>query len=707
MTTCTGRWMGNAWFRPYRWEALPAQPSKPVNEHERGIWEEELRCAIRAERRVALIGRHPFLALQPRSMQISGFTHMRENYPADPLHRPARSSPLSRALFDELHRLRRTLSADLSAFANLRDLQLSYQVIDVQLLRAIDRHPSLTELGFSHCWFPEATWPLTSVKRLNLHQIPGSHTVSSWASGYSMYEDVPDHHLVSAFNLISPAHLERLDVKLKVSDTSREFVLQQLCHTSKKLPFQKLDELALNVDLPTDLLLQLLNRTPTLRVLHIDGDTHPWTSGPISPQCIPLLENLTCPIDWARSIVPGRPVKVLAIAMESNTESLAATEADLDAFLAPLALSRGPISQLHLPPYPPLGPLCILMPCLRNRFPQLQGLKCAISGANAARHGPSYPSNCEIPWPDKEMDNYYVRAGDVEALAKKIRSEVETSLLPFPLTRPSSLSLEAARSRAFNRPTPLAPNGFRDRVKTYKRRFLALLNAHMKLITGRRGGAGKARGQPMVHSPSSLKHSNISLTTTTSTVPPFVVTLDEGSDLMADWEYTPLPPPLELGSSILFFDTYFGEIDPQSGLPQREPWHVSVSSFSYSLLPCWAANLLYQHFIYFLIRGYYRLPDLLETLELFPCFRWVLEDHYGPFSLECALANEDFEKSSRCRSELLSELSRRYPALSTITILDCGSQDYFIIREPSRRSYTRVRAAENIQEQGALWEAII
>ncbi|KAH6910239.1 hypothetical protein BKA70DRAFT_1424784 [Coprinopsis sp. MPI-PUGE-AT-0042] len=154
MKPSTGSWLGRS--RPHICGFQNSNRlGEPVGRLEWQEWEEDMRSAVWAERRVASIGGHCFLALQPRSMQINGFTRVRYRYPADPLQRPATSQALDRALFDELRRFRRTLSDKLPAFANLRELQLRYQVIDCDLLSAIDRHPTVSELRFDFCWFPE------------------------------------------------------------------------------------------------------------------------------------------------------------------------------------------------------------------------------------------------------------------------------------------------------------------------------------------------------------------------------------------------------------------------------------------------------------------------------------------------------------------------------------------------------------------------
>lgn len=557
MRTTTGSWMGSPRTQAFiSWgnRNVPFWTSQPMGEHEWQSWEEDLRCAIRAERRVASIARHPFLSLQPRSIQINGLTQTRKRYPADPLSRPAGAHPLSRALFDELYQLRRTLSANLTAFTNLTELQFSYQAIDCELLDAIDRHPTVTELRFDFCWFPEETRPLTSVLGLKLYQIPGSYSRSRWPSDRCLYEGVPCHHLVSAFNLISPAHVQRLDVKIQVPNASEDFVLEQLCQASNGQSFRWLEQLVLTLNwVPSDLAVRFFKRTPALRELQVNVPSQPWTNGPIPPQCIPLLENLTCPIDWARFIVPGRPIKVLALLTESDThretQFSAPTEADLEAFLGPLALSRGPISQLHLPSYPPFAPLSILMPSICMHFPHLQGLKCAISGARTARQGSAcFESlNDDIPWPDKEMYSYDVLEKDVEALAKEIRKDVEASFLPSPVIRPSSPGLA---------------------------RLSAFLKGSVNKFAARRGTRGKAQGHSTSQLPSPPKASSMSL-------PAIAVGSHESAyPTMCDWENMPTPTQPTTASSTPFFDTYFGDIDSESGMPQREPWHVSVSSIS-------------------------------------------------------------------------------------------------------------------------------
>ncbi|KAH6885464.1 hypothetical protein BKA70DRAFT_124411 [Coprinopsis sp. MPI-PUGE-AT-0042] len=80
---------------------------RPVDERDWWVWKQDICAAIKAERRVTLIGEHPFLALQLQSIHINRY---HAACPAEPLPRPSSSQALSRAVFDEQHRFRKTFT---------------------------------------------------------------------------------------------------------------------------------------------------------------------------------------------------------------------------------------------------------------------------------------------------------------------------------------------------------------------------------------------------------------------------------------------------------------------------------------------------------------------------------------------------------------------------------------------------------------------
>ena len=164
-----------------------------------------------AERRLELVAGHAFLAAQPRELVVKGY-ECHNLYPPHPFERPPERYVLSRSVFDAFTRLREALHLHLPAFANLRNLRISNYPVTTELLDAFDAHPNLTELSFNFCWFPESTSPLTSITSLTFHEIPGSHVGRYLLSSSNNPYNVPDHYVRSAFNLISPSHIERIDV---------------------------------------------------------------------------------------------------------------------------------------------------------------------------------------------------------------------------------------------------------------------------------------------------------------------------------------------------------------------------------------------------------------------------------------------------------------------------------------------------------------
>lgn len=173
-------------------------------------WEKNLRSAITSERRLTLVGTHKFLAEQPRKLKIRGYRQ--DAYPVNPFKPPHVGQALSRAVFNAFHRFQQVLPVQLSAFNNLRRLELFKYPVDHELLRTVESHPSLTEIRFEFCWFPESTFPLTTITTLSYGHFPGSHIQPSYFA-QPQYRHIPDHHVASAFNLISPLHIQHLGIE--------------------------------------------------------------------------------------------------------------------------------------------------------------------------------------------------------------------------------------------------------------------------------------------------------------------------------------------------------------------------------------------------------------------------------------------------------------------------------------------------------------
>ncbi|KAH6910238.1 hypothetical protein BKA70DRAFT_1424783 [Coprinopsis sp. MPI-PUGE-AT-0042] len=507
-----------------------------------------------------------------------------------------------------------------------------------------------------------------------------------------MYDGVPNHHLISAFNLISPAHLERLDINIECYNSSKALFYQTIYQLVSQIDsFRRLKQLILTLDLaPNDLILRFLERTPALRELQVHGYAEPWTKGLVPPHCAPLLEKLACPLDSARFFAPGRPINMLTIVADTmawpdaqgEPQFLAPTEADLEAYMGPLCLPQ--ISQLHLPSYPPLALMRVLMPYIFTRFPHLRELKCAISDASIGPKSREYArsSGNEFPMPEKGDTQYDVLEEDVKALAKEIRNDIETILSSSPADRSSSLRRETTLYPGSATRKPPTKN-LRARLKAHSLgRVFAFLKVSMNKLVARHRGRFKSRNHPeslVQESPVQWSPSFESL-----------VYFDRLSPYASHESLTALqlrlfPRPLISPPSMTFLDAYFGGVDATSGFPQRGPYHAS-------------------HLLYFLIKGYYRLPESLQILELVQCSSGGLlearaSEHYALAERYAGL----FDNYSKYPIEALTELSRRHHALSTLTVSNAN-----IGYGWNSRTYKRDRVAELAsQGQGPIWEYIL
>jgi hypothetical protein len=609
LKSSTGSWLGRV--RPIvYWRQDPTSKLiKPFEKGERQSWRKELYSIIQAEWLLRLIGNHPFLALQPQTLHVKGFAGRRDSYPADPLHRPARSNALSRPLFDELQRFRMTLSVNLPALENLHDLQLSFQVIDNDLLGAIDMHPTLKQLGFEFCWFPEETRPLSSIKSLKIHEVPGSHIgpkpFPPRALDRGLYEGVPNHHLLSAFNLISPDNLQQLDLKLECRDSVRRSVFKHLSDLISQRPlFRQLGALNLTFhSAPNDFILLLLKRAPALRELRVDGLTDPWTHGFIPPQAMHRLKKLVCPLDWARFFLHGRTIQMLEVVgqpatrITSNEPSfLAPTKADLEAYLGPLALSQ--ISRLNLPSHPPLAPVWVLMPYLSTLFQNLTELRCAISGTRIHREYIFFIEGLRSgPLPDKDTVVYDVSEQEVDALVKEIRSCVDAKFLLAPITQPSADGL-GTTSASVSHQAPKKKWWTRLKARSVGKLFTFRKSSLDSKQEARGEGSSERRSLSMKQGSPLLTTSNSNLPVTSnaetlsrpSTPAKDSVTGNSVASLEIHQSFPAtssivsyrVPSPI---SPTRIMDEYFSEIDRRSGLPLREPCHASVSHAQF-LVPC-------------------------------------------------------------------------------------------------------------------------
>ncbi|KAH6885463.1 hypothetical protein BKA70DRAFT_124523 [Coprinopsis sp. MPI-PUGE-AT-0042] len=348
--------------------------------------------------------------------------------------------------------------------------------------------------------------------------------------------------------------------------------------------------------------------------------------------------------------------------MQREAKFLAPTEADLEVCLRPLTLSLVPLDRLHLPSYPPLAPVWVLIPYISAHFPHLRDFKCAIAGASLARDWrPIYrQSRHEEPrWRANDMVENDVLEKTVEALVKEIRDDIESSLSPSPINRIPSSGLEAMLSPVIDHPEG-PTNSVMEQLKYYKGRLLTLL----------KGSKGR-KSQSCSKTPSLIPHpsplpipsegpstpatlpSETPKQSTTLAPPPVA---DPAPGNRENLPRPPsrdrprrlrrLPPIPDITSAM---SAYFGDVDPQTGIPTRKPYHAS-------------------HLLYFLIKGYYRFPESIQKLDLCTCFASEVGNNLDLIHSDADRYCSSFDYGIEHSPAALSELSQRYPALSTYTI---------------------------------------
>ncbi|TEB40062.1 hypothetical protein FA13DRAFT_1784684 [Coprinellus micaceus] len=589
----------------------------PVQEWKWEEWEKDMRNIITSERRLTLIGGHDVLATQPKKLTICGYGFYRGPYPPNPFRAPSNEQMLSRAVFDALLHFQQALLKDLPSFSNLRRLELFKYPVESILLAVLDSHPSLTELRFVFCWFPESTSPLTSITTLSFGFIPGSHALPLYFdpdddNASSPYDAIPDHHVASAFDLISPPHIEYLDVTFGSQDSAVEPVFKKLvARTSGHGEFQRLQSLLWNFadnagcSFSTPLIFQFLERTPALRKLTVQGyppslpinDTFPT-------MCLPILDTLDCPLHWARVLVPGRPLQELRLyrSRESSgpaPSNVAQSVQELDDCLRPLTLSTSTITTLHLPSYPAPAPVWFLFPYLAARFPFLCDLRVAVAGEVVANR--YYRRRCGTragpPSPFMDATKQLVEEGLLEVLEQDVRKDVETTLTGNPAATQSS-----------RLPYVL------DRIMAF------------------RGVEAAVKEEPKP--PPSQ---------------PFVLPLPLlDPSPRASIQDNPLPIP---SIALAPLDAHFAERDPQTGIPLSKPQT--------------ALDL-----VYFFARGHYPLPSTIQSLTLYSCFEEASLSRYSRASGLRLKRLENWSKDQKeeelCTKAALEDLSQRGGSLSVL-----------------------------------------
>jgi hypothetical protein len=401
-------------------------------------WEGDMHRTVRSERRLDTLGNHTLLASHVRTLTLRGYALRWYRYPSNPFERPPERRVLSGTVYDEFLRLRNTLIRHLHHFTQLRRLELFQYPVDQDLLKAIESHPTLKDLMLDFCWFPEEPSPLASITSMTLRHIPTARGLNSYfipPVGPSPYHDIPDHHIASAYQLVSPAQVEQLDIAFGAYDSDVRRFFERFSERMAKAEFHRLHKMCVrSTSYPAEtpvLLRQLFKCTPVLRELHISQSS--WKDiqleGAFPRPYMPELETLSCSLPWARFLVPGRPVKSVKmwIADEDvHKNFLAPTMPELDELLRPLTLSTSPITALHLPPYPPLAPVWILFPYLNAMFPALRDLRAAMAGEKmslrqAWRCG---TQRAGLPIPCIDTSEQAVERGLVAKLTADVRDAV-------------------------------------------------------------------------------------------------------------------------------------------------------------------------------------------------------------------------------------------------------------------------------------------
>jgi len=108
--------------------------------------------------------------------------------------------------------------------------------------------------------------------------------------------------------------------------------------SSKSLPLVELDLSYIEMTL----LLRLLARTPSLRILRVSNVSYPHQAPPDS-STVPMLEELQAPLSVCTMLVPGRPVANLGLANVGLQETPGLAEARI------FQTASCPISQLRVP----------------------------------------------------------------------------------------------------------------------------------------------------------------------------------------------------------------------------------------------------------------------------------------------------------------------------------------------------------------------
>ncbi|KAJ3514221.1 hypothetical protein NMY22_g14812 [Coprinellus aureogranulatus] len=601
----------------------PGSGNRELSDWEWGMWDTDMKKTVRSARRLGMTANHTILAGQMHSLQLCGYGLRWYRYPEDPFTPPDETRPITRTVFDAFLSLRQTLTRSLHDFVHLRRLELRKYPIDNELLKAIDSHPALKELEVDFCWFPVSTFSLTSITSMSFRHIPTNYGLVEdvWmapAGSPSPYAHVPDHHITSGYELVSPETVEGLDLTFGEYGSDVRYFLDRLCSRMEKGHFQLLQKLKLDSTyFPSEtprLFSRLFARTPVLRELRITQAIPLCFAleGTLPPPHIPHLEILSCPLEWARFLVPGRPVRDLRVWVvdeDTHRDFMALTESDLDNVLRPLTLSKGPITTLHLPEYPPLAPVWLLMPYISAMLPTVRDLRISIAGEKMrARQSWKCGTRAGAPLPAIGNAHEVVEEGLLEKLVADVQEAVEVDI-----SSGVKVELPHISERI---------NAHRGIVEEIPDSLILELEVQKPVTSMARRNGLCAGGQP--------SRKRISRRSTPSSSG--ASTRGVSPDIRAS-HTDPLEPLRD----------DFDDLDDQ-GFPIRKPeMHLDV--------------------LIFLAEGYYPLPASLQSLAVNNCFESCTRGSH-------IKTIEDYEL---CLQTALEEISERHTRLSSYEFAEDGA----------------------------------
>jgi hypothetical protein len=382
-------------------------------------WKRDVAGLIRAERRLRLVGDDPSLSTFPKVISIgvmpgSGTPSLSaQQIP---------TTKLSKTAYGIFSQFRTTLLRTLPLFIRLRRLEIGLFPIGDGILDTIASHPTLYELKLGACSFSSLTFPIPSIRSLELDKVS--------------QEQAP-----AAFRLASSHHLEELRIKnMEVSA-----ILEGLrARPESESKFTKLHRLTI---VPTGTTLNLvdveplLSSFPVLRQLDVGEATITVPEGgqAMKPSTIPYLQQFSGPLPLARFVVPGRPVSDIRCGDGRSVPfQFAETRGELQMYLNPLRLSThgaGGITTLHLPNHK-IAPIWLLSRFVAETFPRLVDLRLPVRGLIKPEYAgwdDGYPirSCCGFRGYRRHrgVEGRPFEEGKVEGMVNDIRDSVENELV--------------------------------------------------------------------------------------------------------------------------------------------------------------------------------------------------------------------------------------------------------------------------------------